>query len=363
MLSLLGAGVCLTLATGGHFSGGGYGNMLRQYGLSVDNIVDAQVVDVEGRVLNRRTMGEDLFWAIRGGGAASFCVVLSWKIKLVRVPDLVTVFNVPRTLEQGATNIVMQWQQVASRIDRELFIRVQPQVQFIGGKKTVQVSFIGLYLGNSSSLLSLINKNLPLLGLRGQDILAMPWVNTTLFWNSIPTNTPLEVLLQRSPTPSNSYQKHKSDYVKTPIPRSGLEIIWQKMMGFDNVLTLMQWNPYGGKMSEIPESATAFPHRAGNIFKMQYITIWQDGSDGSLSKNMEATRELHVTFTPYVSRNPREAFLNYRDIDVGTNENGSSVFAFDFFKDNVKRLLQVKAKVDPTNFFRYEQSIPLSSTP
>ena len=55
------AGVCPTVGVGGHFSGGGYGNMMRKYGLSVDNIIDAQLVDVNGTLHNRASMGEDLF--------------------------------------------------------------------------------------------------------------------------------------------------------------------------------------------------------------------------------------------------------------------------------------------------------------
>ena len=47
------AGICIGLGTGGHFSGGGYGNMMRKYGLSVDNIIDAQLVIVNGTILNR----------------------------------------------------------------------------------------------------------------------------------------------------------------------------------------------------------------------------------------------------------------------------------------------------------------------
>lgn len=68
------AGVCPTVGVGGHISGGGYGVLLWKYGLTVDN-----VVDVEGRVLDRKSMGEDLFWAIRGGRGASFGVILSYK--------------------------------------------------------------------------------------------------------------------------------------------------------------------------------------------------------------------------------------------------------------------------------------------
>ncbi|KAJ8448285.1 hypothetical protein Cgig2_025209 [Carnegiea gigantea] len=353
------AGVCLTVGTGGHFSGGGYGNMIRKYGLSIDHIIDAQVVDANGKVLNRKTMGEDFFWAIRGGGAASFCVVLAWKIKLVRVPDVITVFEVQETLEERATDIVLQWQQIAPKIDSRLFIRAQPAIHFLqNGNRSVNVTFIGLYLGRTRPLVSLMNKSFPLLGLQAQDCIEMSWVESNLFWNGIPRGTPLEVLSKRTPAAPHKYTKYKSDYVKTPIPKEGLEMIWKKMIDV-GVFMLMQWNPYGGRMSEVPENATAFPHRAGNLFKMLYITIWEEESAEAMSKNIKATRDLYDTFTPFVSRNPTEAFLNYRDIDIGTNSDGSLDFALDFFKGNVKRLLQVKAKVDPTNFFQYEQSIPI----
>ncbi|XP_060203299.1 berberine bridge enzyme-like 21 [Lycium barbarum] len=360
------AGVCPTVGVGGHLSGGGYGNMLRKFGLSADHILDARLVDVNGRILDRKAMGEGVFWAIKGGGGASFGVILAFKIRLVQVPQTVTYFRVERFIDQNATEAVVQWQNVASKTDNDLFMRLLLQPITVKSKnkeKTIRIraTFLALFLGDSSRLMSLISKEFPALGLTKQDCFKMSWIDSVLRWASFVNTTKPIALLNRTGDPSH-FLKRKSDYVQVPIPRDRLESIFQKMISLGKVGLV--FNPYGGRMAEFPEDETPFPHRAGILFKIQYSVNWDEEGVEEEKEYLSKIRDMYHFMTPYVTKNPRQAYLNYRDLDIGTNDQGKhsfeegKIYGTKYFKKNFDRLVKVKSVVDPMNFFRNEQSIP-----
>ncbi|PSR98740.1 Cannabidiolic acid synthase [Actinidia chinensis var. chinensis] len=118
-------------------------------------------------------------------------------------------------------------------------------------------------------------------------------------------------------------------------------------------------------MDEISESSIPFPHRAGNLYKIQHLVYWDEEEAEESEKYISWIRKLYSYMAPYVSKFPRAAYINYRDLDVGVNnKNGNtsyaqaSIWGMKYFKNNFNRLVHVKTQADPSNFFKNEQSIP-----
>ncbi|KAL0398212.1 UNVERIFIED_CONTAM: Berberine bridge enzyme-like 24 [Sesamum radiatum] len=206
-----------------------------------------------------------------------------------------------------------------------------------------------------------MQESFPELSVVREDCTEMSWIQSVLYFQGFPIESP-ELLLNRT-QPFSAYFKGKSDYVKKPISEYEFKGIWRffyepEAEGSDIVLI-----PYGGRMAEISESAIPFPHRAGNLYKILYAGNWQEAQN--TDKIISWLRRFYSYMARHVSKSPREAFVNYRDLDIGVNNNKgkisyarASIWGRKYFKNNFDRLVRVKTAVDPKNFFRNEQSIP-----
>ena len=83
-------GSCSAVGMAGLTLGGGYGPLIGRFGLALDNLLAADVILADGRIVTARRGGEeDLFWALRGGGG-NFGVVTAMHIRLHELPNVVS---------------------------------------------------------------------------------------------------------------------------------------------------------------------------------------------------------------------------------------------------------------------------------
>ncbi|CAA0825390.1 FAD-binding Berberine family protein [Striga hermonthica] len=360
------AGICTTIGVAGNFAGGGYGMMMRKYGLAADNVIDVKLITADGNLLDRASMDKDLFWATCGGSGGSFGVVLAWRVRLVDVPPKVTVFSVAKMLNRTRNGFdveaLYKWQNVAPVVDRRLFMRAI--MQPVGS--TVMTIYSSMFLGSKAEAALLMRKKFPQLGLTDKDFLEKSWIESVMVIGGFNSSMTPDYLLKRIPAWKLSF-KEKSDMVQTAIPRAGLRKLCEAVK--QQSMSLVILTPYGRKMAEIAEDATPFPHRNNTLFMAQYLGQWatEDKRPETQAQNENWVRGVYEMMTRYVSSNPRRAYVNYRDLDLGKDENNCpncscpSIWGYKYFNNNFMRLVDVKSKVDPKYFFFHEQSIPTYS--
>ncbi|KAL0326591.1 UNVERIFIED_CONTAM: Cannabidiolic acid synthase [Sesamum angustifolium] len=100
--------------------------------------------------------------------------------------------------------------------------------------------------------------------------------------------------------------------------------MWKFLHEEDENMAELQFSPYGEALNDYSESETPpFAHRAGYIFMIHYGVFWTRPGNSESERHMNWIRRLYEYMAPYVSKNPRAAYFNYRDLDLGTNNEGN----------------------------------------
>ncbi|CAO2205829.1 unnamed protein product [Urochloa humidicola] len=368
------AGSCPTVGSGGHIAGGGFGFLSRKHGLAGDNVVDAVLVDAGGRVLDRAAMGEDVFWAIRGGGGGAWGAVYAWRIQLSPVPERVTAFVVNRhgSVEHVA-RLVSAWQHAAPWLPDEFYVSA-----FVGAglpelnRTGISVTFKGLYLGPSNEALEILAARFPEIGLSDLNPREMSWIESVVFFSGLPEGSSASDLIDRVLHKKN-YFKAKSDYMRRPMAVDQLIRAVELLSEQPKAYVIL--DPYGGAMDRFGSGDLPFPHRKGNIHGIQYLIEWTADEDCHKDEYMDWLRRFYDFMGAYVPKNPRTAYINYMDLDLGSNNwsdrrsnsiskspnpevEAARVWGERYFLGNYDRLVRAKTMIDPDNVFRNAQSIP-----
>ena len=245
------AGIVSTTGIAGLTLGGGTGYLTRKHGLTIDNLIEADVVLADGRfVTASATQNDDLFWALRGGGG-NFGVVTSF---LFRAHPVSTVYGGPIMWDIEHARQVMQWYREflpKAPLDLGVFIGVKtvpstdPFPKEIWGRKIV--ALIGAYNGSAADgekAFAPIRKELP--------AAILDWVGPMPF--------PVLQSLFDGLLPKGLQWYWKGAYVKE-LPDAAIDLHLEYAMTAPSELSLVHLYPIDGAVHRVGKDETAWSCR------------------------------------------------------------------------------------------------------
>lgn len=322
-------GSCPTVGVSGHVLGGGYGYLARPYGLACDNVLSIDLVNANGQQIHADAQqNADVFWACRGGGGGSFGVVTGYRLRLLELASVFT-FNIKfsQLSVQRAAAIMKEWQAWAPHapqsIDSNLVIEKDPN----GG---IMLRCAGQSIGSSQEL----QRELKFLS-------STPPVRRTYL-----DSVTYFAGGQKGWNYPSYPMKGKSDYATSPLTDAGLSALMNAVNTSAGVYVIC--DSYGGTIANTAPDATAFAHRNGTLYCLQYGSVWTNPND--TPQHLSEMRSCYAAMRPFVSG---AAYVNYCDLDLADWQNA-------YWGQNLTRLKQIKSSFDPDNVFRHAQSVPLA---
>lgn len=325
------AGIISTTGVGGLTLGGGVGHLSRKYGLTIDNLLEADMVLADGEFVTvNANQNADLFWAIRGGGG-NFGIVTSFKFQAHPVKN---VFGGPTLWPIEKTKEIMEWYHkfIHNAPDdlngfiATLVIPGPPFPEHLHNKQFCGI--VWCYVGDLDKAEETFK---PILAMNPlfQHVGVMPYPSVqTLFDGLFPPGLQwywrADFFNELGPEVS---AKHLEFGSKIPTP-----------------LSQMHMYPISGAAGRVAKDETPWAYRDA---KYAGVIVGVDRDPANANKITKWCKDYWEALHPYSSGG---AYLNFI-MDEGQDRIKAS------YKHNYDRLTKIKKKYDPNNFFRVNQNI------
>ncbi|KAF2745075.1 Glucooligosaccharide oxidase [Sporormia fimetaria CBS 119925] len=336
-------GTCPGVGVGGLSLHGGYGMSSRTRGLTLDNVVEATVVLANSSVVTASTSkNPDLFWALRGAGAA-FGIVTNFKFKTFTAPEANIVFEYSVTPSNAShlSSILSVLQ--------DFSLNTQPtELNMRFTLAPFGTTLSGVYYGTNATFNETMTPLLQKLSINPAGSRGRP-TNSTKNW--IDTLTTYAYAQLEQPA---VYTAQENFFAKSLMPESlstpaldALSAYWYSTARSINRAWYLMIDLHSGAhsaISAVSKDATSYAHRNA-VFKMQfydrvyggsYDNKWQSFLNGWVDAILKASgpEEKHTMY------------INYADTSLTSEEAHRR-----YWGGNYEKLVRVKKSVDPGNVF------------
>jgi FAD/FMN-containing dehydrogenase len=304
--------------------GGGVGWLVRKYGLTCDNLLSCEVVTADGAVVTASDeVNADLFWGLRGGGG-NFGIVTSFLYRAHPISIILGGLVVHARNQAGAV----------LRHYRDFMASAPDEVTAYAGILSTPdgmpaVGLIACYCGDMADgervLKPLREFGSPLL----DAIQPMPF--------------PIMQKLIDGAFPDGNFNYWKSTFLKE-MSDEAIDVIVEQANRAKSPLSTVVIEFYGGAPGKVGHADTAFSHRQAQ-YNVGILAQWVDA--GESATHTAWARDLSDALVPYSSG----AYL----LNFSSEENPEGIG--EVFGSNNARLVELKTKYDPTNFFSLNQNV------
>jgi FAD/FMN-containing dehydrogenase len=328
---------------GGFTLGGGYGWLSPKYGLACDNLVSADVVTADGRLVTAsESENEGLFWALRGGGG-NFGVVTSYTFRVHPVGPIITGGMLIYPLEQ-ANEVARAYRDYVADAPDELATALAffpaPPEPFIPERLhgetvlAIPVCHCGDLADGERVVRPLKEMGSPVADLLGP----MPY-------------TAFQALLD--PTAPRGCHWYNTGEHLDDLSADAIDVLVGHAPAGLDPLTMVIVFRHGGAVSRIPEDATAFGNREAEYI-LHPLAAWLEPGDGE--RHLSWLRELVRAMEPFKTGG---VYLNFTpdEREQTVAGYGADRIVDGYGVEKYARLVALKQKYDPENVFRFNHNI------